>query len=576
VSKKKQSTPLIGLDISSNAVKILQLSAVGNKYRVDGYAIEPLPTGAVVNGSVEEIDTVSEAIKVAWKRAGLKNKQVVIALGGGATMVKTIQVPGKIKDLSEEEMEDQVMVAAPDHISFPLDQVKLDFTVLGQMPGEAGAATMEVVLGYAQETVYQKKKEAVEKAGLVPATVDLEALALENAFHFLEGAKVESEDVVALFELGSTQMIMTVFKHGRAIYTREQPFESKNLETELSKRTGASVEETKVKLKHHDYDGDFEEQVMEPYREGLMQNVARSLQFFYAGSEYGYVNRVYVMGETTCMVPELCEQLEQRLGVKTELASPLAMMSCAGGVKASELSLDSPGLFLAAGLALRGLDYGVGINLNPWREKRRQTKQKAFVSQLGISAAFAAALLFGAHMVQAGWIEEQNNRNKALENGIKAMDEKIEQIQDLDVKRERLLGRKQVIEELQSSRSQMVHLFDDIVRSVPNGMYITSIVQTGSFLEIDGRAESNSRVSDYLSRLENLEWMKNPDLKYIREEPLDKGWATKFSTDEVTVQPLDYVFKLQIKLTNPNVAEEEGMGALEVESEERPARRTNK
>lgn len=572
MASKKQSTSLVGLDISAHAVKILQLSPVGNKFRIDGYAIEPIPSGAVVNGSVEDLDTVSEAIKVAWKKSGLKNKQVLIGLGGGATMVKTIQVPGKVKDLSEEEREDQVMVAAPDHISFPMDQVKLDFTVLGQMPGETGATTMEVVLGYAQETVFQKKKEAVEKAGLVPVVVDLETLGLENAFQFLEGAKVESEDVVALFELGATQMIMTVFKHGRVLYTREQPFETKNLETELSKRTGASIAETKAKLKHHDYDSDFEEQVIDPHREGLMQNIARSLQFFYAGSEYGYVNRVYVMGETTCMVPELCEQLEQRLGVKTELASPLAMMSCANGVKASELSLDSPGMFLVTGLALRGVGQGVGINLNPWREKRRQGKQKGFLAQLGISAGVAAALILGAQMVQSSWIDEQNARNKALENGIEELDKKIEQIQDLDVKRERLLGRKQVIEELQSSRSQMVHLFDDIARSVPNGLYITSIVQAGSFLEIEGRAESNGRVSDYLSRLENLEWMKNPDLKYIREEPMDKDWASKFSTDEVTIQPLDYVFKLQIKLTNPNVTEEEGLGALEVESEERPAR----
>jgi type IV pilus assembly protein PilN len=196
------------------------------------------------------------------------------------------------------------------------------------------------------------------------------------------------------------------------------------------------------------------------------------------------------------------------------------------------------------------------VNLMPWREQRRKERQKAFMSLLGLSAAGAAAIVLLAWLLQAGLIERQESRNRLIERETKEMVKKAEQIQDLDIKRERLLGRKKVIEELQSSRSQMVHLFDQLVRTVPDGIRLSNIQQTGGFLVLEGQAESNSRVSDYLRRLDESEWLEKPDLQFIEAEgsPGSKVKAPAGTEDD----GLPFLFKIQVSLVNPTQPNQEG------------------
>lgn len=195
------------------------------------------------------------------------------------------------------------------------------------------------------------------------------------------------------------------------------------------------------------------------------------------------------------------------------------------------------------------------VNLMPWREQRRKDRQKAFLSLLGLSAAGAVAVVLVAWLLQAGLIERQESRNRLIEKETQEMVKKAEQIQDLDIKRERLLGRKKVIEELQSSRSQMVHLFDQLVRTVPDGIRLSNIQQTGGFLVLEGQAESNSRVSDYLRRLDESDWLEKPDLQFIEAEnsPGAKVKAPKGGEDD----GLPFLFKIQVSLVNPTQPSDE-------------------
>ena len=183
------------------------------------------------------------------------------------------------------------------------------------------------------------------------------------------------------------------------------------------------------------------------------------------------------------------------------------------------------------------------INLLPWREERRKQRQKEFGVMLAGSALGAVLLAFLIISFYKGQISGQNERNAYLRDRITEVDTQIKEIEELDKKKAKLLARKEVIEQLQANRSQMVHLFDSLVRTIPDGAVLTSIKQDEKTLTLEGRAQSNARVSTYLRNLEGSGWMTNPDLSIIEAKGNDKG--------------LPYEFKLQVQLANPNTPKDE-------------------
>ncbi len=178
------------------------------------------------------------------------------------------------------------------------------------------------------------------------------------------------------------------------------------------------------------------------------------------------------------------------------------------------------------------------INLLPWRAERRKLRQQEFMSMLGLAAGAALLISFLIYMYYSGQIEGQQNRNQYLRTQITAVDAQLKEIEELDKKKANLLARKQVIEQLQASRSQMVHLFDQLVRTIPEGVRLSSISQTGKTLTLQGLAQSNARVSSYMRNLEASGWMGNPDLVGIEAKGEDKG--------------LPNVFTLKVTLKSPN------------------------
>jgi len=169
------------------------------------------------------------------------------------------------------------------------------------------------------------------------------------------------------------------------------------------------------------------------------------------------------------------------------------------------------------------------INLLPWRAERRKLRQKEFLGMLGLAAAVALLLSFLIVMYFSGQLEGQQNRNNYLREQIVLVDQQILEIDELDKKKANLLARKQVIEQLQASRSEMVHLFDQLVRTIPEGVRLTSIKQSGQTLTLEGLAQSNARVSSYLRNLDESGWMTNPDLSVIETKGEDKGLPNQFS-----------------------------------------------
>lgn len=183
------------------------------------------------------------------------------------------------------------------------------------------------------------------------------------------------------------------------------------------------------------------------------------------------------------------------------------------------------------------------INLLPWRVERRKLRKKEFLTMLGLSAAAGVVLWFLINMYYNNQISGQNDRNAYLHDQITQVDKQITEIDQLDKKKAKLLARKQVIEQLQANRSQMVHLFDSLVRTIPDGVILTSIKQEGDKLTLEGRSQSNARVSTYMRNLEGSGWMSKPDLSIIEAKAGDPA--------------LPYTFTLSVMLVNPNAPKDE-------------------
>jgi type IV pilus assembly protein PilN len=196
------------------------------------------------------------------------------------------------------------------------------------------------------------------------------------------------------------------------------------------------------------------------------------------------------------------------------------------------------------------------INLLPWRAERRANRQKEFYGMLGLAAAGGLVLSFLIWFHYSQQISGQNVRNQFLQAEIQKVEGKIKEIEALDKQKDRLLARKKVIEQLQANRSQMVHLFDSLVRTIPDGVALASIKQEGEILTLEGRAQSNARVSNYMRNLEGSGWMTNPDLSIIEAKAEDKAAGAAVVTSEA--RQLPYVFTLKVKLANPNAPDAEG------------------
>lgn len=344
-------TPLVGVDISSTAVKLLQLSETGGRYRVEHYAVEPLPPNAVVEKNIVEVEAVGEAIKRAVARSGTKLRHGAAAVSGSAVITKVIPMQG---DLEEDELEDQVQVEAANYIPYPIDEVSLDFEVLGAVPNNP--EMIQILLAASRTENVEVRQTALELGGLTAKVVDVEAFAMENAFRLVsDQLSVPRDAVVALVDVGATMTTLNVLRNQRSIYTREQIFGGKQLTDEVMRRYGLSYDEAGQAKRQGGLPESYEIEVLEPFKEAMVQQVSRLLQFFYAGSDFNRVDQIVLAGGCAS-ISGIAKLVEEQIGVPTVMANPLANMSLGPRVQAHALAQDAPALMIACGLALRSFD----------------------------------------------------------------------------------------------------------------------------------------------------------------------------------------------------------------------------
>ena len=349
----KSQTPLVGVDISSTAVKLLQLSRSGSGvgYRVEHYAVEPLPPNAVVEKNIVEVEAVGDAIRRALARSGSKARHAAAAVAGSAVITRVIPMPA---ELDEDELESQIELEAVNYVPYPIEEVNLDFEVLGPVPGNP--EMIQVLLAASRAENVEMRASALELGGLTAKVMDVEAFAVENAFALLaDGLNLRNDGLAALVDVGATMTTLNILRNGRSLYSREQVFGGKQLTDEVMRRYGLSYEEAGLAKRQGGLPESYEVEVLEPFKEALVQQISRLLQFFYAGSEFNRVDHVVLAGGCAS-IPGVAEMVEEQLGVPTVVANPLAHMTLGPRVQAHALAQDAPALLIACGLALRSFD----------------------------------------------------------------------------------------------------------------------------------------------------------------------------------------------------------------------------
>jgi type IV pilus assembly protein PilM len=347
----KKSKALIGVDISSTSVKVLELSRNNGRYQVEAYAAEPLPPNAIVEQAISNDEAVGEAIRKAIGRSRSSAKRAAIAVAGSAVITKTVQMSGKLND---DEMDLQIRAEADQYIPYPLEEVALDWEVQGE--SDQAGDMVNVLLAACRSETVERRKDAVEYANLEAGVVDVEAFCTERAFELLQD-QLDGEDIetVAVLDIGATMTTLSVLHEGKSIYTREQLFGGRQLTEDIMRRYGLTEEEALRSKLEGGLPDDYESEILEPFRKAVVQQVSRSLQFFYSSSQFNDVDFIVLAGGTSA-IPMLAEHVEEDLGVATVIANPFVNMTLSQKVNANMLANDAPSLMIACGLAMRSFD----------------------------------------------------------------------------------------------------------------------------------------------------------------------------------------------------------------------------
>ncbi len=506
----QKKAPLLGIDISSIAVKLLELSYRDGRYRVESYAVEPLSANAVTERTINDVEAVGNAIRRAWDRTGTKTREAAVAVAGSAVITKVVTL---LAGLSEEELLAQIELEADRYIPFPIEEVNLDFVVLG--PSEKNPQLADVLLAASRSDNVDTRVEALERAGLKAKVVDVEAYALEAAFALIAPRLPrQGQGTVALVDVGATMTLLNVLHDGRSVYTREQVFGGRQLTEAIQQRYGLSFEEAGKAKKTGGLPADYRTEVLEPFMENLAQQINRLLQFFFSSSHYTQVDHIVLAGGCA-NIPGIAEWVQERTRIPVSIANPFADMAIAPRVPVRPLRDDAPAMMIACGLAMRAFIAERRINLLPWREELKKERQRQFFAAAAGTLALTGGLFFGIHRYAEGLIDTQKARNDFLRQEIRKVDQRIREVKDLEEKKQRLLARMEVIHTLQSIRPLTVHLFEEIAKAVPEGVYLTHAQRKGDTLTLEGMAESYARVSSLMRNLEASPWCRTPTLNIV-------------------------------------------------------------
>ncbi len=346
----RQPAPLLGIDISTTSVKLVELGRdkAGNLV-LERCGIEPLERGWITDGNIEKFDEVADAIKRLVKKSGAKTRNVAMALPPSAVITKKIILPG---GMSDQELEQQVETEANQYIPFPLDEVSLDFCVIG--PSSTSAGDVEVLIAASRREKVQDIQGLAEAAGLTPIVVDVESYASRlSASRLIQNLPNQGEGlIVALFEVGSVTTSMQVMRNEEVLYDRDQAFGGAQLTQLIVRQYGFSPEEAESKKRNGELPEDYEATVLRPFIETMVQELGRALQFFFTSTPHNKVDYIMIAGGSAAL-PGLTAAVTQHTSFPCSLLNPFDGMEIGDGVRLKKMTREAPSYLTSCGLALR-------------------------------------------------------------------------------------------------------------------------------------------------------------------------------------------------------------------------------
>ncbi len=349
----KKNPPLIGLDISSSGVKLVELSDAGKgELRLECFASEPLARGAVVDGNIENIEQVSDAIHRVWKKSGTRAKLAAMGMPPASVITKKIILPN---GLSEESLELQVETEASQYIPFALDEVRLDFDVIGQV--ENSPEDIEVMLAATRKEKVEDRVAVAEAAGITPTVMDIESYAARAAIDRLtqQLPNAGKGQILGLFQIGSQVTHISILLDGQLVYEREQPFGGHQLTQEIVRTYGLSYEEAEAKKKAGDLPDGYQSEILDPFLENAALEVTRAIQFFFTSTPYTRIDQLFLAGGCA-IIPGMVDLVANRTKLSTSVVSPFKGMQLGPNIREKQLRIEAPAYLVACGLAMRRFD----------------------------------------------------------------------------------------------------------------------------------------------------------------------------------------------------------------------------
>ena len=341
---------MMGLDISSSSVKMVELSQdKSGKLVLEHRAIVPLERGWITDGNIEKFDEVADAVRKLLKKSGSKTRNVAMALPPSAVITKKIILPG---GLSDQELEMQVEAEANQYIPFPLDEVSLDFCIVG--PSNNSAGDIEILIAASRREKVQDIQGMAEAAGLKPVIVDVESYASRLATgRLIENLPGQGQDsIVALFEVGALTTSMQVIRNDEILYERDQAFGGAQLTQLIVRQYGFSLEEAESKKRSGELPDDYDTAVLRPFLDSMVQEVGRALQFFFTSTPHNRVDYVMLAGGSAAL-PGLTTAVTRHTTFACSVVNPFEGMEMGSSVRLKKMAREAPSYLTSCGLALR-------------------------------------------------------------------------------------------------------------------------------------------------------------------------------------------------------------------------------
>lgn len=333
-------------------MKILEFSGSGDQLCVEGYGREPLPSDALDGNVIKDTEAVANCIKKLCERAKLNCKQVALAVPDSAVISKIVQINDGLNDA---EMEELVIIEADKYIPYPIDEINLDFEILGH--STKNSAMLDVLIVASRAENVNSRVEAIARAGLEARVVDVESYAVERAAQQLtnELPAGGQDKIVAIIDIGANYTHLFVLHGMRLIFSREEKFGGMQLIEAIAEYYKMTPEQALAAKNEGALPPNYETEVLEPFKEMILLQIKRTLQFFYSTSQHGFVDHILLAGGLARQ-PGLVTLIQEQLGVTTTVANPLSHMSLGKMVHLDSINNDAPSLMVACGLALRHIE----------------------------------------------------------------------------------------------------------------------------------------------------------------------------------------------------------------------------